>query len=167
MKKVKVTKRPKTQTEFVLKPNRLRMFLIYMVLFILAYGVGTVLRYILTGGDLDLERMGEDWLIDVLIVFGGPVLLALLDYNRWVIKYQENQLEGLSGAFGERSVFPIREIDWKRTARSLSSRVKIGNGIYAQTSRRILISPWFYNPGDYKTFLDLIGYDKGIRAPAA
>lgn len=164
MKKVKVTKRPKAQSEFVLQPSRLRMIVIYALLFMLAYGIGLLIRYIISGGTLEFDRLREDWLLDVLVIFGGPVLLAFLDYKRWVIKVQGDQLEGLSGPFGDRSTFTTQEIDWTRTGRSLSSRVKIGNGIYANANRRILISPWFYRPADYRTFLDLIGYEKAVRS---
>jgi hypothetical protein len=160
MKKVKVTKRPQKE-DFILKPNRLRMMLVYVLLFGLAYIIGMFIRYLINPGGFDLQRLTTDWTLDALIIFGGPALLAMLDYRRWVVRLQNSEMiEGLSGAFGERVVFPAREIDWQRTNRSLSSRFKIGNAIYAKTRQRILLSPWFYNPGDFREFLQLIGAER-------
>ena len=111
MKKVKVTKKPKSTQEFILKPNRLRMFSIYMLLFAAAYAFGLVIRYAISGGTLAMDRLGEDWLVDALIIFGGPVLLALVDYKRWIVKFQGSQLENLSGPFGEHATFATKDID--------------------------------------------------------
>ena len=161
MQKAKVTRRAKALNEFILKPNRLRMFIIYTLLFILAYGLGLLIRYAINPTEFNLERLKEDWLIDILIVFGGPILLALLDSQRWIVQIKGgDQLEGLSGAFGERATFAVKDIDWVRTRKSLSSRLKIGNGIYSQTRKRILISPWFYTPDAYQEFLKIIGFNR-------
>jgi hypothetical protein len=159
MKKIRSAKQSGKKNNFILRPNRLRMGLIYAFFFGVALVIGILIRFILDGGVFNPQSLFGDWRINFAIVFGGAVLFALLDYSRWTIRILGGeQLEGPSGAFGDRQIIPISEIDWTRTGRSLGSRFKIGNGIYARSRQRILISPWFYNPPDFDQFAQLIGY---------
>ena len=137
------------------------MFLSYTVLFALAYGAGILLRMLFSPSEERVRLLTGDWLRDFAIVAGGALLLSLLDFRRWTVRiHAGDRLEGASGAFGERVTIPIDEIDWTQTGRSLQSRVKLGNGIYAISRERILISPWFYSPGDYQDFLERIGFSR-------
>lgn len=160
MKKARPYNRSQNQSSQVLRPNRLRMLAIYTLLFALAYGLGLLLRYIFNPAAFAPERMQDDWIMDTLIILGGPLLLSLVDYKRWIVEVQGGmRLEGFAGAFSDRTGFAVRDIDWQRTRRSLSSRLKIGNAIYSNDHQRILISPWFYNRRDYRNFLAAIGYE--------
>jgi hypothetical protein len=161
MQKAKATKRPNVnkKIDYILRPNRIRMGLIYALTFAIAMAIGILIRFFLDGGVFSPDSLFGDWSINLLIVIGGAVLFALLDYSRWTIRIVDgDKLEGPTGAFGDRHAFPIRDIDWNRTGRSLGSRFKIGNGIYTTKRQRILISPWFYNPEEYQQFTAMIGY---------
>jgi hypothetical protein len=159
MNKSKPAKRVNKKADFILRPNRLRMGLIYAFFFGLALAIGTLIRFALDGFAFNSQSLFGDWRINLLIVFGGAALFALLDYRRWTIRVLGgDRLEGPSGALGDRQVLPIADIDWTRTRRSLGSRLKVGNGIYAGPRNRILISPWFYNPADFAQFAEIIGW---------
>jgi hypothetical protein len=158
MKKPKPTKKIGKQADFVLKPSRLRMALIYALMFGIAVSVGILIRFIMDGGVFDAQRLFGDWQMNALIVLGGAIVFAMLDYRRWTIRVLGGErVEGPSGAFGERQVFSISDIDWTRTRRSMNSRLKIGNGIYTGTRQRILISPWFYDPENFREFAERLG----------
>jgi len=158
MKKAKVTRNPRSQAEFVLRPSRWRMLLIYVILFALAVTFGLLIRSIFSGG-FSTETIFGDWQINAIIVVGGAVAFALLDYRRWTMRVQGGEyLEGPTGAFGERIILPLKEINWERSGKSLRSRFGVGTAIYTHGGRRILISPWFYEPGHFKAFLYEIGY---------
>ena len=158
MKKVKVTKRPSARGDLLLQPSRLRMFGIYVVMFSVAIGIGVLLR-MATSQESATGWFGENWPMTILIIVGGAALLALIERGRWTLRVLDGrQLEGPSGAFGERYVFPADQIDWGRTRRSLSSRLKIGNAIYSKDNRRIVISQWFFEPEALREFLTRLGY---------
>lgn len=155
-KKMKVTKRPNPRGDYVLQPTWLRMFLIYIVLFILAIGLGTLLRLAFSRENLG-SWFTENWDTTLAIIVGGAALLALIERGRWTLRVLDGRrLEGPSGAFGERFEFPVEQIDWERTNRSLGSWLKIGNAIYSQDRRRIAISQWFFDPGRLQTLIELI-----------
>jgi hypothetical protein len=158
MKKPKPTRRTSKQAEYVLRPSRLRMTLIYILIFSIAMGIGILIRFILDGGVYNPDRLFGDWQTNALIIFGGAIVFALLDYRRWTIRVLDGErIEGPSGAFSQRQAFPIKDIDWTRTRRSINSRLKIGNGIYTDSRQRILISPWFYDPQQFQEFAQRIG----------
>jgi hypothetical protein len=160
MKKVKVTRRPQSRQDYILRPSRVRMALIYAGFFALAVVVGMLIRLIAYRENANLEAILEGWGINLGIVVGGAVLFALMDYSRWTIRIVGGEkVEGPSGAMGSRSQLPLDDIDWERSGRSLRSRMKIGNAIYTVGRQRILISPWFYEPGLFAEFLDRIGYN--------
>jgi hypothetical protein len=159
MKKVKVTRNPQSRQDFLLRPSRVRMALIYAAFFSLAVIVGMIIRLIAYRENLNFAALIDGWAVNLGIVIGGSVLFALMDYPRWTIKVLGGEnVEGPSGAMGMRSLLPLGEIDWERSGRSLRSRLKIGNAIYSVGRQRILISPWFYEPGLFAEFLDRIGY---------
>lgn len=156
MKKAKVTRRPGTREKLVLKPSRLRMFIIYVILFDLALLLGFIIRLIFNGFNFD----DMNWPAMLLIVFGGALVMAFMEVPRWTLLVRDGGelLEGTTGAFGARVTIPIKSIDWKRTHRSLSSRVKIGNNIYVTSVQKLMVSPWFFDPGEFRSFLEVIGY---------
>ena len=163
MKKAKVTRKPSARIDYTLRPSRWRMMLIYSALFTLALVFGLLLR-MLFGGEFSLQTLFGDWYVNIAIVIGGAVLYSLLDYRRWTMRVLGgDQVEGPTGALGDRVTVPIREIDWTRSRRSIESRIKIGTAIYSLSRQRILISPWFYDPDQFREFLDRIGYES---APA-
>lgn len=150
--------RPKSQLEFILRPSRWRMMVIYTVLFALAVVFGLLIRVALSGGT-SVQAVFGDWYINLGIVVAGAVLFAWIDYGRWTMRVQGGQqVEGPSGAFGDRAVLQLKDINWPRSGKSLRSRIKIGTAIYTHAGKRILISPWFYEPARFREFLDKIGY---------
>ncbi len=159
MKKVKVTKKP--GTSFILRPSRVRMFLVYIVILALAIGAGLTIQFLFRRNSL-----GPDWFVTdgptyLAIIVGGAIIISLMEYSRWIIRVESGDtVEGPSGAFGERLSIPLKEIDWQRTRRSLNSWLKFGNAIYSSPRRRILISPWFFSPARFREFLSMVGYDK-------
>lgn len=158
MKTVKVPRKSKSQAEFILRPSRWRMMIIYTVMFTLAVLAGLLIRTIF-GGGTSVQAIFGDWYINLGIVVVGAVLFALVDYSRWTMRVQGGEtIEGPSGAFGDRSTLSLKDINWARSGKSLRSRIKIGTGIYTNGGKRILISPWFYEPARYQEFLDQIGY---------
>ena len=160
MKSVKIPRKSKSQAEFILRPSRWRMMVIYTIMFTLAVFAGLLIRTIL-GGGASVQAIFSDWYINLGIVVGGAVLFALIDYSRWTMRVQgKEQLEGPSGAFGDRNTLPLKDINWPRSRKSLGSRIKIGTAIYTHGGKRILISPWFYDPARYQEFLDQIGYQQ-------
>ncbi len=161
MKKVKVTRRP-GRVDYILLPNRLRMFIIYFILFTLAVVFGFLIRFLLYRTGLD-----SDWLLT-----NGPTILGLIilvaavvpfiERRRWTLRVAGGEkVEGPTGAFGDRMAIPLREINWDRTRRSLTSGFKLGNAIHGPDRDRILVSPWFYNPGQFREFLKAIGFEEG------
>jgi hypothetical protein len=161
MKKAKVTKRPTAREDLTLRPSRLRMFLIYIVLFALAIAAGQLIRLVLYPSEGTTGWLVERWPVTLGIIVGGAALMALLERNRWTLRLvNREQLEGPTGAFGERIRIPLSEINWERTRRSLNSRVKIGNGIYGLERRRILVSQWFFEPEGLHEMLRALGYEK-------
>lgn len=158
MKKVKASQIPQSRQEFVLYPSRLRMGLIYAGFFAVAVLAGWLIRVGVNGGKVPVAELFADWYINLAIVVGGAFLFALLDYSRWTIRvYGSEKVEGPSGALGERTDLPLKEIDWARSSRSLNSWLKVGNAIYTVGRRRILISPWFYDGKIFAEFLKRIG----------
>ncbi len=151
MKTVKVTRRSKGQAEFILRPSRWRMMVIYTVMFTLAVLAGLLIRTIL-GGGTSVQAIFGDWYINLGIVVVGAVLFALVDYSRWTMRVQGGE------TIGDRSTLSLKDINWARSGKSLRSRIKIGTAIYTHGGKRILISPWFYEPARYQEFLDQIGY---------
>jgi hypothetical protein len=161
MKKVKVTRKSGSGADFTLYPSRVRITLIYAAFFVMAVLIGMLVRIIAGGQNIDLAVLFSDWYINFGIVVGGAVLFAFMDYKRWTIRVLGGAtVEGPSGAMGDRLMLPLKEIDWKRSGRSLRSRIKIGNAIYTEGRKRILISPWFYDPQAYAEFQERIGYTK-------
>ena len=164
MKKVKVTKRPSARADLVLRPSRLRMFLIYIVLFALAIGFGLIIRLLVNQGEFTLGWVQDNWVAGAGIIFGGAALMAFIERNRWVLRVPDHELlEGPTGMFGERITIRLDEIDWERTQRSLSSRLKIGNAIYGPDRARILVSPWFFEPEGIRELFSAIGYDRQVK----
>lgn len=156
MKKVKVTK--KSAPELVLQPSVLRMYLIYTLMFVLAYAFGLLIRFITQRDQFTIERLTSDWLVDTLIVFVGPLLLAFIYKRRWMIKIiGRDTVEGPTGAFSDRITLPLRDINWAMTERSIESKFGLANAIYAG-GRRILVNVWFFNPAEWREFLERIGY---------
>ena len=156
MKKAKVTK--KSASELILQPSVLRMYLIYTLMFILAYAFGLLIRFITQREQFTVERLTNDWLVDTLIVFAGPLLLAFIYKRRWMVKViGRDTVEGPTGAFSDRIQLPLREINWAMTERSIESKVGLANAIYAG-GQRILVNIWFFNPSEWQEFLDRIGY---------
>ena len=155
MTKTKVTKRPSPRGDITLQPSRLRMFLIYVVLFSLAIGIGLVIRLLMNQLDVTGGWFAENWPSGVGIIIGGAALLSFIERSRWTLRLLEGRrLEGPSGAFGERLVIPAEEIDWVLTQRSLGSWLKIGNAIYGKERKRIIVSQWFFDPEKLR---DLLG----------
>jgi hypothetical protein len=160
MKKMKVTRRPGSGANFTLYPSRVRIALIYASFFTIAVLVGLLIR-IFTGGQYDPAVLFGDWAINLGIIIGGAVLFALMDYKRWTIQViARESIEGPSGPMGERSQLPLKDIDWSRSGKSLRSRFKVGNAIYTLDRKRILISPWFYDPASYAQFKEQIGFSE-------
>jgi hypothetical protein len=163
MKKVKVTQRPSGQDDFTLRPSRLRMFGIYIVMFTVALAAGLLLRMLVNGDGFSMEFIQQNWPTGVGVVILGAATLALIERSRWTLRViGGGLLEGPTGAFGERLGIPLQEIDWERTRRSLSSRLKIGNAIYANSRQRIMISPWFFAPAEIKELFSRIGADRNL-----
>jgi hypothetical protein len=159
MKKVKVTRRP--GASFVLRPSRVRMFLVYIVILALAIGVGLAIQFLFRRNSLSPNWFMTDGPTYLAIILGGAIIISLMEYSRWIIHVENGDtVEGPSGAFGERLSIQLKEIDWQRTRRSLNSWLKFGNAIYSGPRRRILISPWFFSPARFREFLSAIGYDK-------
>jgi len=164
MKKVKVTRKPGTNKDYTLRPVRWRMALIYAFFFTIAVLIGMSIRLIFNSRNEPLSEMFSDWYINLAIVVGGAVIFALVDYARWTIRVIGGEkVEGPSGALGDRFSMPIHEIDWPRSAKSLNSRLKVGNAIYSAKRGRILISPWFYNSSAFRELLTRIGYTPETR----
>ncbi len=159
MKKVRAARKSQSRSDYSLRPSRVRMALIYAFFFALAVMFGMLIRVVFNNENASPAELFSDWGPNLAIVVVGAVLFAMIDYSRWTIRVQGGeQIEGPSGGMGRRMILPLEEIDWKRTRRSLESRLKIGNAIYTFDGQRILISPWFYPPGNYSELLDLIGY---------
>ncbi|MBE0699243.1 MAG: hypothetical protein IH586_20160 [Anaerolineaceae bacterium] len=159
MKKMKVTRKPQSRQEYVLHPSRVRMVIIYAIFFTVAVAIGIIIRLVVNQGNASMGELFSDWATNLAIVIGGAVVFALLDYSRWTIRVVGGEnVEGPSGALGTRALLPLKDIDWERSGRSLRSSLKIGNAIYTIGRQRILISPWFYEPGSFSEFLDRIGY---------
>lgn len=158
MKRVKVTKRP--VNSLVLRPARLRMFAIYVILLTLALSFGLVLRMITSSDGFNLQTATYDWPLSLAIVFGGSAIMVLLEYRRLTLRFDGDHVEGPAGAFGERQALNIKEIDWLRTRNSLSSRLKFGNAIYTYVGQRIIVSPWFFHPERFEEFLSALGVNK-------
>lgn len=159
MKKVKVTKKP--GTSFILRPSRVRMFLVYVVILALAIGAGLTIQFLFRRNSLRPDWFMTDGPTYLAIILGGASIISLMEYSRWIIRVEDGDtVEGPSGAFGERLSIPLKEIDWQRTRRSLNSWLKFGNAIYSSPRRRILISPWFFRTAQFREFLTAIGYDK-------
>ncbi len=157
MKKVKVTKRPGARGDVVLQPSRLRMFLIYMVLFTLAIGVGLLIRLMMDQQDVSAVWFANNWPSGVGIIVGGAALLSIIERRRWTLRVLDGRkLEGPTGAFGERLIIPAEDIDWERTQHSLSSRLKIGNAIYGPERKRIIVSQWFFEPDKLQEMLGML-----------
>lgn len=157
MAKIKTSKRP--VADFILKPNRLRLFLIYLLMFVLALILGYGIRWIFYRETFTQEFLQSQGFGTVLLVFGAALLLSITEYSRWTLRIiDRNVLEGPTGMFGDRMRMPIETIDWKRTQRSLASWLKVGNAIYGEDRQRILVSPWFFNPDQFTELLELIGY---------
>jgi hypothetical protein len=158
MAKIKAPKR--AVADFILKPNRLRLFLIYLLMFVLALILGYGIRWIFYRDTFTQEFLQNQGAGTALLIIGGALLLSFTEYSRWTLRIiNRNVLEGPTGMFGDRLRMPIETIDWKRTQRSLASRFKIGNAIYGEDRQRILVSPWFFNSGQFSELLELIGYE--------
>ena len=159
MKKIKVTKRP--GTSLVLRPSRVRMFLVYVAILTLAIGFGLLISFLFWR-----HNFGPTWIMTetptyLALILGGAFIITLMEYSRWIIHVEGGEtVEGPAGGLGERLSIPIKEIDWTRTRRSLNSWLKFGNAIYSSPRQRILISPWFFQPAQFREFLTAIGYDK-------
>lgn len=135
------------------------MFLIYLILFVLAYGFGILLRLIFNSGAADFPALFDDWYLDVGIVVGGAFLLALVDFRRWTVRVLNgDQLEGPAGPFGERMAVPLKTIDWARSSKSLMSGFGMANGIYTIDRQRVLFNRWFYAPDSLQEFFKQIGF---------
>jgi uncharacterized membrane protein YciS (DUF1049 family) len=162
MTRVKVTKRTRPSPDFILKPSLGRMYFIYMLLFLSVYLVSFGLRSLNDPQTFNLEYLIANWQLDVLLIFGAPLLLALFYRGRWTLRVVDGErIEGSAGAFAQRVELPIREINWEATRRSFSSRLKLANSLTAG-NRRILINIWFYAPEAFAEFLSAIGYDRAI-----
>jgi len=158
----KTTHKPVSYQEFVLRPIRWRMALIYAGFFALAVFAGMLIRLATNSGQEAFSELFNDWYINLAIVVGGAIIFALLDYPRWTIRVVGmDRIEGSTGAFGERVALPLKDMDWPRSRKSLNSRMKVGNAMYTVTGKRILISPWFYDARHFQEFLDRIGYRPG------
>ncbi len=158
MPRYKVTRRPSARPDTVLKPSLWRMTLIYAILFVVAIGIGLLIRALITRENLVVSWLQENWPVTLVALFGGSALLSLAERSRWSLRLVGgDRLEGPSG-FGERVTLHLAEIDWKRTRRSLSSRMKIGNGIYDNERNRILVSPWFFDPAKFREMMAMLGY---------
>ncbi len=160
VKKIKVTRRP--GSSFVLRPSRPRMFLVYTVILTLAIGAGFFIRFLLYHTGFDPSWFQTNGLFFLGLILLGAILITVMEYSRWTMRVVDGEkVEGPSGALGERLSIPLEAIDWKRTRRSLASWLKFGNAIYASPRQRILVSPWFFNPKQFREFLTAIGYDRG------
>ena len=156
MKRVKVTKR--TVSDRILRPSRLLMFANYVMMMTLAVAFGLTLRWVFSRFSLSADWWQKNGMVTLGIIVAGSIVVALVEYKRWTLRVLDgDKLEGPAGAMGERMTISIKEIDWDRTRRSLRSWLKIGNGIYDFSRRRILISPWFYKPADYRAFIRDLG----------
>jgi hypothetical protein len=161
MKKVKVSQRPAARGEITLQPSRLRMFLIYIVLFAIAIAFGQLIRLVIYREEGTLAWLASNWPVTLAIIFGGAALMAVIERRRWTLRVLgRDEVEGPTGAFGERISIPLSQIDWERTRRSLSSRLKLGNAIYGPERRRIIVSQWFFEPEGLREMLRAIGYEK-------
>lgn len=159
MAKAKVTKRPAQRQDYTLQPSRLRMFLIYLVMFALAILLGLLIRLVFYRGEDLLAYLRENWVAGAAITVGGSLVMALVERSRWTLRVVgRSQLEGPTGLFSERIVIPINEIDWERTRRSLDSWLKVGNAIYGQGRTRVIVSQGFFKPEELKELLALLGY---------
>jgi len=159
MKNEKMARKTGARLDYILRPVRWRVALIYAIFFALAVLAGLSIRVAFNANKESFATLFSDWYFNFIIVIGGSILFALLDYSRWTIRViNGDRIEGPTGAFGERAELPLKEIDWTRSSRSLNSRLKVGNAIYTLTRKRILISPWFYKQEDFKELLDYIGY---------
>lgn len=135
------------------------MFAVYVVVFALAILFGSGIRWI-----FNHDTFGPSWLanqgpVTVAIIAVGAGFMSLTEYSRWTLRFNgSDMLEGPSGVFGDRLAIDIHNIDWKATRRSLTSWLKIGNAIYGPARQRILVSPWFFNPGEFRELLEQIGF---------
>lgn len=137
------------------------MFLVYIVILALAIGVGLIIQFLFRHNSFSPDWLMADGPTYLAIILGGAIIISLMEYSRWIVRVEDgNTVEGPSGAFGERLSIPLKEIDWQRTRHGLNSWFKFGNAIYSSPRRRILISPWFYHPAQFREFLTAIGYDK-------
>jgi hypothetical protein len=162
MTRVKVTKRPKPSQDYVLQPSLWRMYLIYMLIFLFVYLIAFGIRSITEPQTFNRECIIANWQIDALLVFGAPLLLALIYRGRWIVRVLDGErVEGSAGAFNQRVELPLRDINWEATRKSFTSRFKMANSMYAG-SKRILINIWFYAPAAFEEFLSAIGYDRAI-----
>ena len=157
MAKIRATKRP--GHDYTLRPNRLRMFFVYVILFALAIVLGTGIRWLLYRDTFTQGWWSSNGTTAIIIVVIGAALMSFTEYSRWTLRVVGGStIEGPAGMFGARESLSIAAIDWDRTHRSLGSWLKIGNAIYDVSREHILVTPWFFNPGEFKEMLDLIGY---------
>jgi hypothetical protein len=149
---------PRRGDSLTVRPSRLRMFAVYVVMFAAALAVGMIFRMIANGWEATAQWITGQWPALVGIIFGGGALMAVIEHGRWTLRLLDgDRLEGPTGMFGERIVIPTGEIDWERTRRSMSGRLKMGNAIYGPGRTRILISPWFFEPAALRELLDRVG----------
>lgn len=161
MTKAKIARRPAQRQDLTIQPSRLRMFLVYLVMFTLAISLGLLIRVAVNPGETSLAYFQENWVPGVAIILGGSLLMAVIERSRWTLRVLgRNQLEGPTGLFSERITIPADEIDWERTRRSLESWLKIGNAIYGSGRTRVMVSQWFFNPEELKELLGMLGYKK-------
>lgn len=162
MKKSQATRR--AGETLILRPSRVRMFIIYVIILGLAMGASILFQYLFSRGSYDVGWLQNDIPRFVLILLGGSLLITLLEHARWTMRVEDgDRIEGPSGIFGQRLTIPLREIDWERTRRSLNSRLKFGNAIYSLRQDRVLVSPWFFDPAQFREFLSAIGLDRPGR----
>lgn len=158
MVRIRSTKRP-APPEFVLHPSRVRMFLVYVVVFALAILFGSGIRWLFNHDAFNATWLANQGPVTAVIIAGGAAFMSLTEYTRWTMRVTGgDMLEGPAGVFGDRLAIDIHHIDWTLTRRSLRSWLKIGNAIYGVSRQRILVSPWFFPPSQFREMLDRIGY---------
>ncbi len=137
------------------------MFLVYLVILSLAIGTGLLIQFLFRRDSFGPGWLQTDSITYLAIILAGSLIVSLMEYPRWTLRVEGGEkVEGPSGAFGERLSIPVKEIDWMRTRRSLTSWLKFGNAIYVSPRERILVSPWFFDQGKFREFLAAIGYEK-------
>jgi hypothetical protein len=157
--KIKIPKR--TGASLIIRPSRLRMIGVYIIILTIAISVGLAIRFLLSHESVTLDWLQSDALPLAAIIIGGSVFISFLEYSRWTLRVENgDSVEGPAGAFGERMTLSLKEIDWVKTHRSLDSWLQFGNGIYSTPRRRILVSPCFFKPAEFREFLSAIGYDR-------